>query len=403
MAISIHQELDQQLITEGETKLWIVKNEFFNQSQHSGPGNARVPVYYTPVMEFSRDLSILVVEQFLNEKKTETSGNIKLLDGLAGTGVRGVRFGNEIQFSEESDIEIIINDHNPLAFKLIKKNIDLNQLSNTSALKKNLNSILIKERFDYIDIDPFGSPINFIDSATRMLRNHGILAITATDTATLFGTYPKTCLRRYDAWSCRAPFSHELGPRILIGSCARIAAKHNLGLEPLLVHSRDYYYRVYLRGIRGRSAADETINQLGFIQIKKGSNKYNIFKRERSCLNNVFHGQKHSIYIAGPLWIGSLFSSAFLKSFRLGNHKFGTKKQITKLLPIWQDEVDFGPGFYDANLLAAELKISTPPLQLIIDALKDNGYVSSRTHFNSNAFKTNADFEDICKIIKKIG
>ncbi|MCU0373510.1 MAG: ATP-binding protein, partial [Ignavibacteria bacterium] len=41
--------------------------------------------------------------------------------------------------------------------------------------------------FDYIDIDPFGSPCPFLDAAIKRLSRGGILAVTATDTSALAG------------------------------------------------------------------------------------------------------------------------------------------------------------------------------------------------------------------------
>jgi tRNA (guanine26-N2/guanine27-N2)-dimethyltransferase len=368
-----------------------------------------MPVFYNPVMEFNRDLSILVVEQFLNEKTKNNKSNVKLLDGLAGTGARGIRMASEVEMPRSIKTTFFINDHNPLAFNLIEKNIKQNDISNAKALNSDLNSVLVKNWFDYIDIDPFGSPINFIDSGTRMLRNKGILAVTATDTATLFGTFPKTCLRRYDAWSDRTKFGHEIGPRILIGSCVRFAAKHNLGLEPLLIHSTDHYYRIYLRGVKGRWCADKSLENMGYILKFERSNEFKIIKAKDFFLKNLeFSNQFTSIKkkakykIAGPLWIGAIFNAEFVKSLKIGTHKFGTKAQLTKLLPIWLEESASPPGYYDANQLASELKISTPQLNTILESLKNDNYIATRTHFNFNAFKTNASFEVICTIMKKL-
>ena len=45
-------------------------------------------------------------------------------------------------------------------------------------------------------VDPFGSPVPFIQSAIRGCRRKGILAITATDTAPLAGAHAPKCRRR---------------------------------------------------------------------------------------------------------------------------------------------------------------------------------------------------------------
>ena len=72
------------------------------------------------------------------------------------------------------------------------------------------------------------------------------------------------------------------------------------------------------------------------------------------------------------------------------------------MLALWIEEADAPPGFYDANLLASELKFSTPPIQKIIKALTSHGFQATRTHFNPNGFKTLAKFDDIAQILKSM-
>ncbi|WP_455392740.1 tRNA (guanine(10)-N(2))-dimethyltransferase [[Eubacterium] cellulosolvens] len=399
-----------KIITEGATKLLVAKTAATPTSV--GPGNAKVPVFYNPAMEFSRDLSILVLEQFLTEFEALYPGKqVKLLDGLAGTGIRGVRMVNEIELIRSSNGSITINDYNPLAYKIILKNIDLNKLTNVNPSNREFNELLSRNRYDYIDIDPFGSPINYLDSGTRMLRNNGLLALTATDTAALFGRYPKTCLRRYDALSCRTGYSHELGPRILMGSCVRTAARYNLGLRPLLVHATDHYYRLYLQGKKGRGSADDSLAELGYVIQYNNTNKFEILHR-KDLTSVMYKGlgnestkasdKRAEFKLIGPLWLGKIYKREFLKKLDLGSHAFGTRTQLLKLLGLWLEEADAPLGFYDANLLASELKVSTPPLSKILTALTTQGYSAYRTHFKLNSFKTDADFEDVMRVLKEI-
>ena len=398
-----------KIISEGETKIFVPSESTLNHNK--GPGTANVPVFYNPAMEFSRDLSILMLEKFLTDldKKYSSGPKIKLLDGLAGTGIRGVRIGKEIPSAQSPQVSIIINDFNPLAFKLISKNIELNKLINAESTKKDLNGLLSKNRFNYIDVDPFGSPIEFLDASTRSLRNNGLLAVSATDTAPLFGRYPTTCLRRYDAWSGRTAFSHELGPRILIGCCVRIAARYNLGLIPLLTHATDYYYRIYLKGVRSRGAASEAIEEIGYVRQFNNSNKFEVILRNDlhqtsfMGLTQITNDRKlNDSRLIGPLWLGKLYSREFIDGLDIGPHKLGTKKDLTKMLAIWLEEVGAPPGFYDANKLSSELKLSTPPLSSIINSLKKNGFFASHTHINPNAFKTDADFDEVVSILKEL-
>ncbi len=417
MIIYSKNEAEPTLISEGATKLWIVKQKENKKLDYSGPGCAKTPVFFNPVMEFSRDVGILVVEHFINKKRKNGQDNfqVKLLDGLAGTGARGVRFGVEAKGVDESDVKLVINDHNPLAYKFILKNIESNNLKHAIGSNKDLNSLLAKDKFDYIDLDPFGSPIKFLDAGSRGLRNNGIIAVTATDTATLFGRYPKTCLRRYDAVPYRTGFGHELGLRILLGTCVRTAARYNLGLEPLLVHATNYYYKLYLRGTKSRSAADRSLGNLGYVIQPRSSNNFKVITQKEHLTHdgisaliktgNVDTNDRPTAYnVGGPLWIGALYDGSFVESLNTlkDEHTFGTEKQLTKMLSLWQEEAASPFGFYEANKLASELKVSTPKLTNIMKVLTDQGYQTTHTHFGPNAFKTNAAFDEVCNTMKNL-
>ena len=44
-----------------------------------------------------------------------------------------------------------------------------------------------------VDIDPYGSPCTFLDSAVQCVRDGGLLMCTATDTAVLCGNHGEVC------------------------------------------------------------------------------------------------------------------------------------------------------------------------------------------------------------------
>ncbi len=45
------------------------------------------------------------------------------------------------------------------------------------------------------------------------------------------------------------------------------------------------------------------------------------------------------------------------------------------------------------------LKISSPKLNDVLNSLKENGYLATRTHFKPTAIKTNAPVDEIKRII----
>jgi len=327
-------------------------------------------------MELNRDLSVLVCQWLINKSKKP----VRILDGLAASGIRGIRFANEL----DGDFDITINDWDPDAYILIEKNLEKLKLKNTIALNCNLNSLLSESKFDYIDIDPFGAPVYFIDSAIRGISNYGVIACTATDTAALCGTYPKVCLRRYGAIPFHSTVMKEVGLRILLGFICRNAGIYDKGIKPLISYSTDHYFRVYLQVIKGTGRANDSMKYYSVIDSNELISSETIKKD------------------IGPIWTGKLQDKRVLKDLRtiLFEKKLNTKNELWKLLDLLEEEADAPAFFYTTDSLASDLRTSPPKMELIFERLRDKGYEVSRTHFSPTGFKTNAPKTEIEKMFK---
>lgn len=147
--------------------------------------SSRAPVFYNPVMEFNRDVSVLAVQAFQRILDRE----ISVADTFSGSGIRAIRYLVEVDGVSEA----AANDINPLAVECIEHNSELNSVS--PLVSREDAAIFLRGnpgRFDVIDVDPFGTPAPFMDSAAASARNRSLLAVTATDTSGLCGTYIKT-------------------------------------------------------------------------------------------------------------------------------------------------------------------------------------------------------------------
>lgn len=67
-----------------------------------------------------------------------------------------------------------------------------------------------KKRFSAIDLDPYGCPSIFLDSAVQSVEDGGLLLVTATDMAVLAGNSPETCYTKYGAISLKTKCCHEM-------------------------------------------------------------------------------------------------------------------------------------------------------------------------------------------------
>jgi tRNA (guanine26-N2/guanine27-N2)-dimethyltransferase len=357
-----------KLITEGNTNIHV----YIKKKTNKGPSTKGNFPFYNPSMELNRDISIALNQWFID---SSNKSKINILDGLAASGIRGIRLYNEL----EGNFDVYINDWSDFAYKLILKNIENCKKKKIFPSNKNLNVLLNEKKFDYIDIDPFGSPIFFVDSAIRNILRDGIIACTATDSATLCGVYPKVCYRRYGAIPFHSTNMHEIGLRILLSYIAREAAKYDKGIIPILCYSTDHYFRIYVKIIKGIKKANESLKQICSINSK-----------------DYFYKIKKNKKI-GPLWMGKIGNKKIIKKILqyIFIKKLNSKFESIKLLEILEKESDVNPFFYSTDKISSNLKKSTPKMDFIFDKLNERGYYAIKTHFSEIGFKTNAPINEI--------
>ena len=148
------------------------------------------------VQEFNRDVSIAVIQQFIrnggcsNSKPPDGqngSYGIRILEALSATGLRSIRYAKEISGIKE----IIANDISERAVGSIDKNVKENNVrdlvtpSHSDATMVMYNNRKKEDRFDVVDLDPYGSPTPFLDGAVQAVAEGGLLCVTCTDLAVL--------------------------------------------------------------------------------------------------------------------------------------------------------------------------------------------------------------------------
>ena len=388
-------ETTASFIQEGKVRLSFPGDQTLLPDDNAAPACARVKVFYNPAMVFNRDVSVLVFNQLAQD------GN-RLLDGLSASGVRGLRYALEV----EADLDITMNDRSSGALEHIRENLALNSskdetFSGIRLENHDLNALLHNQKFHIIDIDPFGTPVPFLDSAMRALRHRGILAVTATDTSTLCGTYPKASFRRYGSWVPRNAFTHEAGVRNLISTVVRQGARYEKALVPLLSHATHYYYRVYFRMENTRSGADRQLGKLGYLLTGEDPNKFSTVPFS-ALRTGALHQEEGLVKGAvGPLWLGELFDQGLLEKIRASLPDFEYLprfKRIEKQLELWEGEASLPPFFYRTDHLGSTLKCSLPKMDKLLEGLREAGYPAVRTHFAPYAVKTTAPLEELAAL-----
>jgi tRNA (guanine26-N2/guanine27-N2)-dimethyltransferase len=391
-------DFPSEIIKEGKVQVLVPKLEAYGVKP-SDFAPSKAPVFYNPVMEFNRDLTVLAFQAYQRMAGRE----ISICDPFTSQGIRGVRFAAEISGVKK----VLISDINEHAFKLAKHNVHLNGLEKKVTVKhKDANCVLScnaspKKRFDIVDVDPFGTPAPYLDSALQAIRNNGLLASTATDLAPLCGVHAKACIRKYGGRPLRTEYCHEVAVRLLAGCTATLAAKHDIGIKVAFSHSSEHYIRLYSQIAYGAKKADESVKSLGYIL-----HCFNCFHRETT--HQPFGNLKcpecgSKMDYAGPLWLEKIFDSDFIDLMMKENKSvaFRNSGRITKLLALTKDEAEAPITYYVVDKLSGKLGLPSPSLQAFLSALRDSGFRAVQTHFNTRGVRTDAPAMAMHKLLKK--
>uniref|UniRef100_UPI0029554A7F tRNA (guanine(26)-N(2))-dimethyltransferase n=1 Tax=Panthera onca TaxID=9690 RepID=UPI0029554A7F len=262
-------------------------------------------VFYNPVQEFNRDLTCAVITEFariqlgakgiqikvpgekdvqkvvvdLSEQEEEKAElkkganlapgdqprtaavgeiceeGLRVLEGLAASGLRSIRFAREVPGLQS----VVANDASARAVDLMCRNVQLNAVAHLVHPRQADARMLMyqhqraSERFDVIDLDPYGSPAPFLDAAVQAVSEGGLLCVTCTDMAVLAGNSGETCYSKYGAMALKSRACHEMALRIVLHSLDLRANCYQRFVVPLLSISADFYVRVFVRVFTGQA------------------------------------------------------------------------------------------------------------------------------------------------------
>ncbi|KAM6940499.1 tRNA (guanine(26)-N(2))-dimethyltransferase [Xenentodon cancila] len=425
-------------------------------------------VFYNPVQEFNRDLTCAVITEFtrdllaqrgvkvvipgekervvvsLSEETTESSAQteekngteeprrtatvgqkceqgLRVLEALAASGLRSVRFALEIPGLQR----VTANDFSSKAAALIARNAQYNRVGHLLEASCRDASMLMyemrgkKERYDVIDLDPYGSPASFLDAAVQAVSEGGLLCVTCTDMAVMAGNSGETCYSKYGSVSIKAKYCHEMALRIILHSLDQRAAVYQRYIRPLLSISADFYIRVFVRVFTGQATVKNSASKQALVYNCVGCGSFH-FQRMGRRTSNGKHmkysaatgppvgpecehcGQRHQL--GGPIWAEPIHDLAFVQkvlSAVSGNpSRYGTSKRIEGMLSMVTEELEDVPLYCTVDNLSSTIHCNTPPLLQFRSALLHAGHRVSLSHACKNAIKTDAPPATIWDIMR---
>ncbi|RVX68614.1 hypothetical protein B0A52_07041 [Exophiala mesophila] len=310
------------------------------------------------------------------QQPTPKQTQFTILDALSATGLRALRYAQEIPFATK----VVANDLSPEAVKAINLNVEHNGLkgkihANLGDARAFMYSKVGNEhskasegyvhRFDVIDLDPYGTAAPFFDSSLQALQDGGLLCVTCTDAAIFASTgYPEKTYAMYGGIPVKGPHAHEGGLRLIINAVALAAAKYGLAIEPLLSLYIDYYARLFIRVHKkpnevkllpgstmivygcGHGCGSWTTQPLLRNQSQTAKNgevfyKY-IFAQAPTSAPSCEHcGFK--THLVGPMWAGPIHNSHFVQQMldkvpSMDTAVYGTTDRMKGMLTLALEE-----------------------------------------------------------------
>lgn len=459
--------IDSELVSiiEGKTKILVP-----SISLTSKVATKREPVFFNFAAELIRDISVIAYRSFLSNSNFGNQGkknkhkairnNITMADSLCGTGARGLRVAVEVPEVNQ----VYFNDVNPVAIYVAKKSAAINHVedkchfsvnevckflldgtseANTASTynTQNEKARITGRRFTIVDLDPFGSPANYVDCVMRSVEDGGLISVTATDTAVLCGKYPDVCLRKYYGRPLNNSYTNETALRILISLVALTSARLGIRIYPLFAHSSMHYLRLYAKVILSDSLANSVFENIGYLRHcfecgnRTVSNAQNLTQACELCTGRFA--------TAGWLWTGKIYDKDFVRemiaktpsSGHDGNNKANDtviedidenieknsdentahdkdinenttskraptrdtkiQKMLQRLFSKCISEHDDIPYYFTSDEIASRLKIGPPSLDTVVENLSKAGFRTSQTGLNPTAFKTEAKINEI--------
>jgi tRNA (guanine26-N2/guanine27-N2)-dimethyltransferase len=358
----------------------------------------RAGVFYNPKMSLNRDLAVLFASSHFPSWM-----HLRVCDPMTGSGVRAVRYVRE----SPNISSVVAADKDPATTEAARRTVKRNGVdSEVTVVELDANLLLAQhaeDRFDLIDLDPFGSPAPFFESALRAAKDGGVIAATATDMGPLTGARAAACFRKYAVRPVDCEFQKELAVRTLASTLMTGAGKLDLGISLVFSHATDHYARIYARVTKGKTSSNDAAKGLGYLEYC-GRCLTRQSQRSMESLRGLCSSCGSKTKVGGPYWLGPLWDVRTVKAM-IGRTPTLSTSRLTEaqtMLAVIADELDGRPFHYRTDALAHSYRVKPVRIQSLLTLLRDCGFHATRTHFHSNGFRTDAPVRQIVRLITRL-
>nr|ABD96899.1 hypothetical protein [Tarenaya spinosa] len=314
----------------------------------------------------------------------------RLLEALSASGLRALRYAREV----DGIGQVVALDNDEASVEACRRNIKFNGSMASSKVESHHTDARVymlthPKEFDMVDLDPYGSPSIFLDSAVQSVVDGGLLMCTATDMAVLCGGNGEVCYSKYGSYPLRGKYCHEMALRILLASIESHANRYRRYIVPVLSVQMDFYVRVFVRVYTSASAMKNTPLKLSYVYQCTGCDSFHLQPVGRSLPKN---NSIRYLPATGPVVPQDCIHCG--KKYNMGG-------------PIWSApihnqewELPDVPLFLSLHNLCATLKCTSPSAAMFRSAVINAKFRISGTHVNPLGLKTDAPMDVIWDIMR---
>ncbi|KAJ3669970.1 hypothetical protein LUZ60_010294 [Juncus effusus] len=343
-----------------------------------------------------------------------------VLEALAASGLRALRYAREIEGIQK----VVALDIEQASVEACKKNIRFNGSVAQAKVEAHqadsrIYMLTHPKEFDVVDLDPYGTPAIFLDSAVQSVADGGILMCTATDMAVLCGTNGEVCYSKYGAYPVKGKYCHEMALRILLASIESHANRYKRYIVPLLSVHMDFYVRVFVRIFTSAGEIKNTPLKLSYVYQCVGCDSFHLQPVGRVVTKNnsvkpcAGFGPavpqecvdcKKRFNMGGPIWSAPIHDQdwvvSILDNVRAMKERYPAYDKIHSVLTTISEELHDVPLFVSLHSLCATLKCTSPSAVMFRSAVINAGYRISGTHVCPLGLKSDAPMEVIWDIMR---
>ncbi|KAF8071357.1 tRNA (guanine(26)-N(2))-dimethyltransferase 1 [Scenedesmus sp. PABB004] len=342
-------------------------------------------------------------------EQDDAQPGLRVLEGLAASGLRSIRYALEL----EGVTRIDANDVDPSVVESMAANIAANgpRAAKVHPTCSDARLLMLQSPSLYhaVDLDPYGSPTAFLDSAVQSVAEGGLLAVTATDMAVLCGNSGEVCWTKYGSYPIHRPYCHEAAVRILLSCLDSHAARYKRYVVPLLSVHMDFYVRVFVRVFTSAGEVKASASKRAYVWQSQGCDSWWLqpVGDQQQKGGGIKHTPGHGpvvpercpesgagFLMGGPIWARPLHDQAWvaglLGDMAAESERYAAWPRLRGILTSVVEELPDVPLYYNIHDLCKTVRCSPPPAETLRSALLNAGYRVSGSHASPLALKTDA-------------